>query len=156
MRRACVAISLLLFSGLQAQDRKPAPSAQAIPDHVLGLSHESVFDVPIPPKFKEEDSAPGEKPVLKRINREFPPMIPHGIADFLPLTRASNMCVDCHGTAGPRKAGEPTPIPASHYVDLRRAPGIRGTQLAGTRWVCTACHVPQTDAKPLVGNTYHP
>ena len=139
-------ISLILMAGLGLPAQTP----------VQGLAPGSVFQVPSPPAFKDEASAPGEKGVLKRINREFPPMIPHGVADFLPITRESNMCLDCHGTGAPRKAGEPTPVPASHYVDLRRAPEQKGAKLAGTRWVCISCHVPQTDAKPLVGNTFKP
>jgi nitrate reductase cytochrome c-type subunit len=50
--------------------------------------------------------------------------------------------------------GEATPIPASHYVDLRNAPGVRGAEVAGARWVCTACHVPQQDVQPLVGSPF--
>jgi len=156
MRPTFFAVSLLIVTGLQAQGTKPAPVAKPTPDHALGLSKASVFDVPVPPQFKDEDSSPGEKPVLKRINREFPPMIPHGIVDALPITRASNLCLECHDTQAKRKAGEPTPIPPSHYVDLRRAPATKGDKLAGTRYYCTACHVPQTDAKPLVGSGYRP
>lgn len=157
MRHILFAVPLLIAACLQAQGTKPAAPAKPTPDHTLGLSKDSVFDVPAPPKFKDEDSSPGEKPVLKRINREFPPMIPHGIADALPITRASNMCLDCHDTKATRKAGEPTPIPPSHYVDLRRAPEAKGgDKPAGTRYYCTACHVPQTDAKPLVGSGYRP
>jgi len=155
MRQLSLALSLLLAAGLQAQGAKPA-APKATPDRDLGLSRQSVFEVPVPPRFTEEGSAPGEKPVLKRINREFPPMIPHGTADLLPITRASNLCLECHDTGATRKAGEPTPVPASHFVDLRRAPETRGRTVAGTRYYCTACHVPQTDAKPLVGNAYRP
>jgi len=53
-----------------------------------------------------------------------------------------------------KKPGEPTPLPASHYTDLRNAPGKVGDTVTGARWVCTSCHVPQTDAKPLVGNRF--
>ena len=157
MRQACFALTLLFAAGLQAQVAKPTRPAKAKPDHALGLAPGSVFDVPVPPKFKDEDSSPGEKSVLKRINREFPPMIPHGVGDLLPITLTSNLCLDCHDTKAKRKVGEPTPIPASHYVDLRRAPEAKGgDKPAGTRYYCTACHVPQTDAKPLVGSGYRP
>ena len=144
MRRILVPLLLLAGPGLHAQAT------------VQGLAPGSVFAVPSPPSFKDEASAPGEKGVMKRINREFPPMIPHGVGDLLPITRESNLCLDCHGTQARPKAGEPTPVPASHYVDLRRAPGTKGGRLAGTRWVCISCHVPQTDARPLVRNTFKP
>lgn len=49
--------------------------------------------------------------------------------------------------------GEPTPIPPSHYVDLRHAPEKKGAKRVGARCVCIACHVATTDAGPRVGNT---
>jgi cytochrome c-type protein NapB len=145
---------------------KPSPTAAGadaspIPDTALGLSKGSVFDVPTPPPVKPNASAPGELPVLPRPYAMAPPRIPHAIDDFLPITPKQSSCVDCHASsevpaadapAAPKKPGEPTPIPASHYVDLRRAPGAPGKQIAGARWVCTACHVPRTEAEPLAGS----
>ena len=132
------------------------PPAKPLPDRNLGLSRTSVFEVPAPPLYTEEASAPGEKALPKRTNREYPPVISHGITDFLPITRSSNLCLDCHAVTGPKKKGEVTPIPASHYLDLRRAPETKGTQVAGARFVCTACHVPRSDAPPAMGSTYRP
>lgn len=131
---------------------KPTPTPAApIPDAALGLSKGSVFDVPAPPAVKPNPSAPGELPVLPRPYALAPPRIPHAIDDFLPITQQQSSCLDCHGVKE-KKQGEPTPIPASHYVDLRRAPGKPGSQLSGARWVCTACHVPRTEAQPLAGS----
>ena len=103
--------------------------------------------------MKENDSGPGERPVRPRPFPGAPPAIPHAIGDFLPITREANACVDCHGVAE-KKPGEPTPLPPSHYVDLRPAPAKRGEKVAGARWVCTACHLPQQDVKPLVGSPF--
>lgn len=131
---------------------KPAPTPTApVPDAALGLSKGSVFDVPAPPAVKTNQSAPGELPVLPRMYSIAPPRIPHAIDDFLPITQKQSSCVDCHAVKE-KKPGEPTPIPASHYVDLRRAPGKAGQQVSGARWVCTACHVPRTEAQPLAGS----
>ncbi len=137
---------LALASTLLLAQSKP------IPDRDLGLAKGSVFETPAPPRFLDEASGPGEKPLPKRINREYPPVIPHGIAEALPITRDSNLCMDCHAVAGPKKKGEATPIPKSHYVDLRRAPKAQAKTVAGTRYVCISCHVPRTDAQPLVAN----
>ncbi len=130
--------------------------AKPLPDRALGLSKGSVFDVPSPPSYKDEGSEPGEKKLPKRINQETPPVIPHSVADCLPITRSSNLCVDCHAIAGPKKKGDPTPIPASHFMDYRRSPDTKGKAIAGTRYVCTACHVARTDAPQLVGNRFRP
>lgn len=39
----------------------------------------------------------------------------------------------------------------THYVDRE---GARLDKIAGTRYFCLSCHVPQADAQPLVNNTF--
>jgi cytochrome c-type protein NapB len=102
---------------------------------------------------KENDSAPGDRPVRPRPYPGAAPAIPHGVSDFLPITKDQNACVDCHAVAQ-KKKGEPTPIPSSHFVDLRNAPEKRQEKVAGARWVCTACHVSQQDVAPLVKSPF--
>jgi cytochrome c-type protein NapB len=136
--------------------RPAAAAARPIPDKDLGLSRGSVFDVPVPPAWRAEASAPGDTPLPPRISREFPPVVPHGIADFLPITATQNTCLDCHAIAGPKKKGEPTPVPASHYLDQRLQPAKKGDKVAGARWVCVSCHVGRSDAPPLVKNGFRP
>ena len=151
MHRAILLLSFCSGSLLLAD-----PPAKPVSDRDLGLSRTSVFETPAPPLYQGEGSAPGEKPLPKRINRETPPVIPHGVSDCLPITRGSNLCMDCHAVPGPKKKGEATPIPGSHFVDLRRAPHAKGKQLAGSRYVCISCHVSRTDARLLVGSIYRP
>jgi nitrate reductase cytochrome c-type subunit len=151
-------VGLVLAAALAAgcagsRSAPPAPPPAPVPDAALGLAKGSVFEVAAPPATKQEDGAPGEKPVLPRMYAAAPPRVPHAIADFLPITPAQNSCVDCHEVKE-KVAGQPTPIPTSHFTDLRRAPGAPGAKVSGARWVCTACHVPTSDAKPLVGNAF--
>jgi cytochrome c-type protein NapB len=73
----------------------PAPSGP-IADSDLGLSKGSVFDVPTPPAVKANESNPGEAPLLPRTYVIAPPRVPHGVADFLPITKKQNACLDCH------------------------------------------------------------
>jgi len=87
--------------------------------------------------------------------RGAPPRIPHGIADFLPITAARHPCLECHDRRNAAEV-EAVPLPASHYRDLRRAPEVDRETVAGARYVCVSCHVPQTDAPPLVGNRFAP
>jgi len=156
--RSLIAIALLLAAVAfpASADDKKGPRAGSVKDTQLGLSKTSVFDVPSPPAYQAEDGAPGGKPLPKRFSSEIPPVIPHAIGDFLPITRDANLCLECHELPGPKKKGEPTPLPRSHYVDWRHAPGQVQAKPAGARWMCTACHAPQTDAKPLVGNRFKP
>jgi cytochrome c-type protein NapB len=134
-----------------SSSRPTAPTADAN----LGLAKGSVFDTPAPPAVKANESSPGERPPLPRPYATAPPRIPHATADFLPITRKQNACLDCHAVKD-KKPGEPTPIPSSHYVDLRNAPGQVGGQLAGARYVCVSCHVARTDAPDLVKNRFRP
>jgi cytochrome c-type protein NapB len=149
---------------------------KSIPEAKVGLAKSAPTEVTVPPVVKENDSAPGERPVRPRAYPGAPPAVPHGVADFLPITRDQNACADCHaiplheaaeegakhekyekhapGEQHPHEQGEPTPIPASHYTDTRREPGRRQEKIVGARWFCTACHVPQHDVAPLVKNPF--
>jgi cytochrome c-type protein NapB len=158
--RTLIATALLLAAGATAFPAlaadQGAPRAAPLKDSQLGLSKTSVFEVPSPPAYRDEDAAPAAKPPPRRISTEIPPVIPHAVGDFLPITRDTNMCIDCHELPGPKKKGDPTPLPRSHYVDWRHDQGKKLQKHAGARWVCTACHVARTDAKPLVGNRFKP
>jgi len=47
-----------------------------------------------------------------------------------------------------------TATPASvSDSEIGRAPDIIGEEPVGARWVCTSCHLAQTDAEPLVAKT---
>ena len=131
---------------------------KAVDDAELGLTKTSVFSTPDPVVAASLGKDPGENESLGAYFSGSPPMVSHQIADFLPIKLDENMCLDCHllpdeiGTE--TEAGDPTPIPASHYTDLRRNPGEVTQELIGARFTCTQCHVPLTDATPLVANTY--
>ena len=95
-----------------------------------------------PPK----DHAPEARNYLHQ-----PPLIPHTIRDYN-ITRTHNKCMECHSWQRYREFGA-TKISMTHFKDRS------GTDLANVsplRYFCTQCHVPQTDTKPLVGNTFRP
>ena len=123
-----------------------AKSSVGLPDTQIGLSAGNIFDIPEPAAVKQNETEPGDEGTLPRVHPKSPPVIPHGIAEFLPITRANNACLDCHESD--------VPVPASHRTDLRNAPGKVDEALVGARYNCVACHVPRTDAKPLVKNTF--
>ncbi len=129
----------------------PAP----IPAADLGLSKGAVLATPVPPPLVTNGTAPGDAPLPAQSYKGVAPVIPHAIADFTPITAKDNACAGCHVTPAKTKGG-PTPVPPSHYVDYRNAPGKQGTELASTRYVCVSCHVEATSAKPLVRNDFRP
>lgn len=78
-----------------------------------------------------------------------PPLIPH-LIDGYTITKNFNKCMDCHSWTRYKETGA-TKVSLTHFKDRE------GTELANIsprRYFCTQCHVPQTDAKPLVANTF--
>jgi len=146
---AVVLLGLAVFAG---------EKGKAVSADELGLSKTSVFSTPAPIVAHDAGKDPGENELLGAYFSGAPPMIPHRIEDYLPIRAGENLCLDCHllpdMLGEPHEAGEPTPIPASHYTDLRHAPGKVTKQLIGARFTCVQCHRPQSHAKPLVANTY--
>lgn len=147
-----IVLAVFLFAVVGAAQGTP-PDKKAVPDRDLGLSRGSVFEVPSPDPVAENGTAPGENPPLPRAYPGAPPVIPHGVADALPITREQNLCLGCH-LVKEKVKGEPTPVPRSHFIDLRNNPGRVGEEVAGARYNCVACHVSLTEATPLVKNRF--
>lgn len=78
-----------------------------------------------------------------------PPTIPHAI-DKYEITRNVNACMYCHTRVRNAEFGAPM-VSATHYMD-RDFDFL--AEISPRRYFCTQCHVPQTDAKPPVGNTF--
>lgn len=105
-----------------------------------------VTEEPPPPRM-----ATDENKDLKRL-RAYPmqpPTIPHKIDDYQ-LDLNANKCMSCHARI--RVADTQAPmISVTHYQDRD---GNFLAELSPRRYFCTQCHVPQTDARPLVGNNF--
>ena len=126
------------------------PDAKSRPANQLGLSRTDVFATPVAPPSRPNRLAPGEGEVVPRPYPGAPPVISHAVDDFLPITWEDNACVTCHGD--PDMGA--TLLPESHYVDLRNAPKVVRKEIAGARYQCMLCHVPQGGATPPVGNRF--
>jgi cytochrome c-type protein NapB len=130
----------------------PATTAQAgTPDSKIGLAPGPVFEQPEQRPIAFNTVDPGESELRPRPNAGFPPAIPHSIADLETITLNENSCLSCHDPETAPDMGAPA-VPASHQVDLRNSPEVEGTEVVGARWVCTSCHVAQTETEPLVAN----
>jgi cytochrome c-type protein NapB len=97
---------------------------------------------------------PLAKPITddKRVMRNYPeqpPVIPHSIANYQ-LTLKTNRCLDCHRRQFTEGSGAPM-ISVTHFMDRN---GQVLADVTPRRYFCTECHVPQTDARPLVPNTF--
>ncbi|RYH11728.1 nitrate reductase cytochrome c-type subunit [Tropicimonas sp. IMCC6043] len=101
--------------------------------------------VPVEQVFQQE---------TKRFNREYrqqPPLIPHSVDQYQIDIRA-NQCLSCHDWTNAGDRGAPT-LSMTHYLDRD---GVEMDEVAGTRWFCNQCHVPQVNAPALVENLFEP
>lgn len=140
-----IALSLVLGAN------NPATGQDGIPDSELGLTQTSVFDTPEPESYAYD----GDASNIKLLSSDQAPVIPHEVRDYERITTGRNRCLRCHmepdliGTEV--AAGEATPMPADHYLQLGSDGG--DAKVNGSRWVCTQCHVGQANIAPLVGNS---
>ena len=127
-----------------------------IEDLNMGLSKTSVFDTPTPDLYDYSDAKPGYNDRLARAWEELPPLVPHRTEEYLPVTIEDNQCLDCHDV--PKYIDKPlntdrtvknkSPMSRNHYASMDLE------DLDGARFNCTQCHVPVSNAPPLVENTY--
>ena len=81
--------------------------------------------------------------------KQQPPLIPHKV-DKYRINLKNNRCLKCHDKANYKEQESPM-AGKSHYVD---ANGNPTEKISMKRYFCTQCHVPQSDARPLVENTF--
>jgi len=88
---------------------------------------------------------------MQRNYRQQPPLIPHKI-DQYQIDVRTNQCLSCHDWTKAGERNAPT-LSMTHYLDRE---GNELDQIAGTRYFCNQCHVPQADAPALVDNLFQP
>ena len=86
---------------------------------------------------------------VKRNYPDQPPLIPHAIEGYA-LDLNANKCMSCHARRFTEQSQAPM-ISVTHYQD-REGNTLGG--LAPRRYACLACHIPQTEARPLVENRF--
>ena len=80
---------------------------------------------------------------------EQPPVIPHTIQGYQ-ITLNANKCLTCHGRQFTAQSQAPM-ISITHFMDrdLQTLASV-----SARRYFCTQCHVPQTDAEPVIENQF--
>jgi cytochrome c-type protein NapB len=148
-----LAVTLLAIAAIAAPaaTETPAASPAATPEAPVKLQSLR-GDTPInkttePDMFKLER----DRPPIPRSSTSEPPLIPHSIRGYQ-ITKNFNQCMDCHAWSKVKETGA-TKVSVTHFKD---STGRELANISPRRYVCTTCHVPQTDAKPLVGNTFRP
>jgi cytochrome c-type protein NapB len=121
----------------------------ATAEHVVSLRGSAPLDEDTSaPEMKQwdKDGQPIERDYVQQ-----PPLIPHKIEGYK-INQKFNKCLTCHSWANYKEAGA-TKISQTHFND-RDANVL--ANVSARRYFCTQCHVPQVNAKPLVGNTFEP
>lgn len=88
---------------------------------------------------------------MQRNYRQQPPLIPHSV-DQYQIDLRTNQCLSCHDWTRAGERNAPT-LSMTHYLDRE---GRELDHIAGTRYFCNQCHVPQDDAPALVDNLFNP
>jgi cytochrome c-type protein NapB len=106
------------------------------------------------PPMENLPAPPLARPIADDVRRmrnypEQPPVIPHAIEGYQ-LTLRANRCLECHRRQYTEASGAPM-ISVTHFMDRE---GQILADVAPRRYFCLQCHVPQTDARPLVGNSF--
>ncbi|WP_171125590.1 MULTISPECIES: nitrate reductase cytochrome c-type subunit [unclassified Ruegeria] len=93
----------------------------------------------------------GREGRMVRNYRQQPPLIPHSITQYQ-IDLRTNQCLSCHDWTKAGERNAPT-LSMTHYLDRD---GTELDHIAGTRYFCNQCHVPQADTEPLVTNLFQP
>ncbi len=95
--------------------------------------------------FKQErDHGPSDRDFVQQ-----PPLIPHTVQGYQ-ITKNVNKCMDCHAFSKAKASGA-TRVSVTHF---KTREGQELDNISPRRYFCNTCHVPQTDAKPLVESTF--
>jgi cytochrome c-type protein NapB len=111
-------------------------------------------DMPVAEEFEQapqlhqyqKDGLPIERNYLLQ-----PPLIPHQIEGYT-VTPKFNKCMSCHSWTKYKEANA-TKISQTHFESRD---GMVLANISARRYFCVQCHVPQTNARPLVENTFEP
>jgi len=168
----CLTILALLFAGCNSnkQNEKFIPDEKIDMSDDLIMSDESVLtDMPEYSKIRG-----GESEKIQRSFENAPPLIPHRVGGFLPITADDNRCLLCHM---PDKAAEfnATPLPKTHFTSYRPKIVYRDGKYIvdanqeeneivetdldhfnAAMFNCSQCHVPQAEVTVEIPNTFDP
>jgi len=165
----------ILITGCSTQKNVNATmSDEIVTEASLGLRKTTIYaeNTTAADKTEYVKDAPGTSTIFDRAFQDAPPMIPHSVEGFLPITIDNNSCVGCHDPMV-APSMEATAIPKSHFIDFRPKHNFDGkmftksidnmknetsvkpiAQLAGARFNCTQCHAPQSNGNLAVESTF--
>ncbi len=138
MKNALALLATLISCAALAQ---PAPSVGNGLRGPTPLDKEGV--APLMSKMVNDDVRKGRAYVMQ------PPVIPHQIDNYQ-VDKNFNRCMACHGRERVAESQAPM-VSVTHFMDRNNQ---SRAEISPRRYFCTLCHVPQTEVKPPVDNTF--
>jgi cytochrome c-type protein NapB len=138
--RVAIVVGVLFAAGTAALAQM---STEIVPPLTGAGQPMEVFPASPTPKWTIDDIR------QMRAYPDQPPIIPHSIEGYQ-LSVNTNRCLSCHKREFTQGSGAPM-ISVTHYITRE---GQMLADVSPRRYFCTACHVPQADTAPLVGNTF--
>lgn len=132
-------IAVLLFSHNSYATNEAAQKTLQGSDILKNLS-----PMPEIKKWRDSDAIP-------RQYAQQPPLIPHTTKGYV-INLKFNKCLTCHSKENSGISGAP-PVSGTHYTNRE---GETTAKIAGRRYFCVQCHVPQTDSEPFMTNDFKP
>ena len=134
----------LAGSSVPAQGQKEKAPPARFADAMRGST-------PIPDSTKPPPVFPTENKDVRRTRNYAmqPPTVPHTI-DGYQVDKDYNKCMSCHARTVAQDTGA-IPVSITHYMD--RNNNVLA-EVSPRRYFCTQCHVPQTDVRVPVKNTF--
>lgn len=105
------------------------------------------------PTFQYSSHLAGTSTTLNRSYENAPPLIPHAIEGFDTISKDKNRCIGCHESKQALSLGA-VPISKTHYVNFSTKKLSK--KVSPQRYLCTSCHIPQSDAPMLRENLFEP
>ncbi len=146
----------------------------SVSEESLGLRTTDLYseESTVAPKTEYRTAGAGSSTKIARAFQDAPPMIPHDVSDYLPITINNNACTGCHMPEVAPSVGA-TAIPKSHFLDMRPKHEFDGKMFTKTidnmknetsvkkidhlsmsRFNCSQCHAPQSQGNLAVENTF--
>ena len=167
----------ILISGCtmnKTVDANAVASNEVVTEASLGLRKTTIYaeNTTAADKTEYVKDQPGTSTIFDRAFQDAPPMIPHTVEGYLPVTINNNACIGCHEPAVASAMGA-TAIPKSHFIDFRPKHNFDGKiftksidnmknevsvkpikKVSGSRFNCTQCHAPQSNGNLAVESTF--
>lgn len=127
-------------------------ASTSAPVSMRGQDIPGVDPAPEVKQYSAKAPGAGEQRLITRTFLTQPPVVPHNIDKYIPITYEDNSCLECH--ISDELNGKKMPkMGVSHFSNTRKeADGSPSVEMS--RFQCDTCHVPQVDAPPLVENKF--